>query len=151
MNRSQRDKFLKKMANKYIISQQLPMVDPWKNQSAPKTMPAYTISEFSIFQAIKNIRGIMMFPRSYSVEYPEGNVYQPWGATVTFRYIAEPIKTTSDWLNTSGNQNLINQVESQLNNKFNQYVHSVGTTYDGEDGNGKGVYTVTITQKSNTL
>jgi len=145
MNREQKDRFLKRVEAKYITSQTT--IDPWKNKPDKSENNQWrVISESEIFQSIKNIRGVMMFPGTYEVEYPTGNTFQPWGPTVTFNYIAEP--ALNNLSKTGPNQTLINQVESMLNAKLSQYIHAIGTDYDGEDANGKGIYSITITQKT---
>lgn len=147
MNRQQRERFFKRIEAKYSISVDLKQ-DPHHYNA---------IREMDIFNAVKTIANIMMLPESYSIEYPTPahsnighvEVREPWGPTVTFQYKSK-LPPDQYQLNgkqyattpTSGDPNLITQVESQLKSTLGAYIYNVGTDYKGN-----GVYEVTITTK----
>lgn len=142
MNKTQRDKFFKRIETKYCLAQ---IIDPWKNKPSVKRPEWRIINQLDILQAIKNVHGVMLIPSTYHAEIPKEQTIHPWGPTITFIYGTSPVPEN---LREIGDQNIMNQVESQLNTRLNAYIHVIGTEYLGENNIRQSLYKVTITQKS---
>lgn len=142
MNKTQRDKFFKRIEAKYCLAQ---LIDPWKDKPDIPKPEWHVISQLEILQSVKNVRGVMLIPGTYKTEIPQGNVHQPWGPTVIFTYGTSPVPTN---LRQTGDRNVMSQVENQLNTRLGKYIHAVGTEYLGENTTGQSLYEVTITQKA---
>jgi hypothetical protein len=142
MNKFQRNKFFKRIEAKYNLDQ---IVDPWKGQPEAAAPEYRVISQLEILQCVGNVPGVMLIPRTYQVEVPEGRVYEPWGPTITFTYGTSPVPKN---LQQTGNLNIISQVENQIQSKFGMLIHSISTEYQGENNTGQSLYQVTITEKA---
>jgi len=138
-----KENFLTRLENKYSLAAQLG--GEYK-----------TITEFQIFNSLKNLPNLYMLAGSYTIEYPKASmqnaghieVAEPWGPTVTFKYKSKepPTKSTVDgkeyWNTPSGGDAaLTKKVETQLTTTLKD-IYSIGTEYQGN-----GVYQVDITVK----
>ena len=142
MNKSQRDRFFKRIEAKYRVAQ---IIDPWKGKPDVPEPEWHVISQLEILQAVKNVRGVMLISRTYKAEIPQEHVVHPWGPTITFTYGTSPVPEN---LRQTGDRNVMNQVEGQLNARLGTYIHTIKTEYMGENNTGQSLYDVTITQKA---
>jgi hypothetical protein len=147
MNKNQRDRFFKKIEAKYCVAQAIApgqINDPWKDH-AYSDPEWHVINQLELLQALKNVRDVMLIPHTYEADIPREKTVHPWGPTITFVYGTSPVPAN---LRQTGNLNIINQVENQINFKLGAYIHAINTEYLGENNVGQSIYKVTITQKA---
>lgn len=163
MNKTQKSVFLRKMIVKYAdttniidpwkgsIDSNSPVEnisnirDPWAGQKEIQNPDRNHITESRIFQAIKNLSGIMMYPNTYTINFPQEGVKQPWGAEVTFEFasqIGPQGDTSNQWGFHTGNPNIVNMVTNQLKAVFGREIINVSITYNKKDNR----YSVQITE-----